>query len=72
MDNGSRVNREIYARFCERLKVKFLGPTHLGMNPKKLSPSECGFWSYLFIVAGFYPIYCGFRRISPGSDAIFA
>ena len=22
MDNGSRVNREIYARFCERLRVK--------------------------------------------------
>ena len=26
--NGtSRVNREIYARFCERLGVKFPGPT---------------------------------------------
>ncbi len=28
MDNGSRVNREVYARFCERLWVKFLGSTH--------------------------------------------
>ena len=25
MGNGSRVNREIYARLCERLGVKFLG-----------------------------------------------
>ncbi len=29
LDNGSRVNREIYARFCESLKVKLLGSTHL-------------------------------------------
>ena len=29
MDNGSRVNREVYARFCERLGVKFPGPTYL-------------------------------------------
>ena len=28
MDNGSRVNREIYARFCERLEVKSLWPTY--------------------------------------------
>src|ERR1700680_3622504 len=27
MDGTSRVNREIYARFCERLGVKFPGPT---------------------------------------------
>jgi hypothetical protein len=26
--NGSRVNREVYARFCERLRVQFPGPTH--------------------------------------------
>ncbi len=30
MDDGSRVNREIYARFCERLEVKSLWPTHQG------------------------------------------
>ena len=29
MDNGSRVNREVYARFCERLGVKSPGPTYL-------------------------------------------
>ena len=29
MANGSRVNREVYARFCERLRVRFPGPTHL-------------------------------------------
>jgi len=29
VDNGSRVNREVYARFCERLGVKFPGPTYL-------------------------------------------
>src|ERR1039457_5558419 len=27
MNGTSRVNREIYARFCERLGVKFPGPT---------------------------------------------
>ena len=29
MDNGSRVNREVYARFCERLGVKSSWPTYL-------------------------------------------
>ena len=29
MDNGSRVNREVYARFCERLGVKSPGPAYL-------------------------------------------
>jgi len=28
MDGTSRVNGEIYARFCERLWVKLAGPTH--------------------------------------------
>ena len=32
MDNGSRVNREVYARFCERLGVKFPRPTYLFMT----------------------------------------
>jgi IS66 Orf2 like protein len=27
LDNKSRVNREIYARFCERLRVKLPGST---------------------------------------------
>jgi hypothetical protein len=27
LDNKSRVNREIYARFRERLRVRFPGPT---------------------------------------------
>ncbi len=27
MDDKSRVNREIYARFCEGLRVKLPGPT---------------------------------------------
>jgi hypothetical protein len=27
LDNKSRVNREIYARFCERLRVRFPGST---------------------------------------------
>jgi hypothetical protein len=27
MNGTSRVNREVYARFCERLGVKFPGPT---------------------------------------------
>ena len=28
LDNGSRMRREPHVRFCERLKVKLLGPTH--------------------------------------------
>jgi len=37
LDNGSRVNREVYARFCERLGVKSPGPTYLvvTINGKK-------------------------------------
>jgi transposase len=27
LDNGSRVNREVYARFRERLRVRLPGPT---------------------------------------------
>jgi hypothetical protein len=27
LDNKSRVNREIYARFCERLRARFPGST---------------------------------------------
>jgi len=33
LGHGSRVNREIYARFCERLKVKSPGPTHQRRKP---------------------------------------
>ena len=29
MDNGSRMTRECHVRFCERLRVKLPGPTHL-------------------------------------------
>lgn len=28
LDDGSRMRREPHVRFCERLKVKLLGPTH--------------------------------------------
>jgi transposase len=28
LDSGSRVNREVPARFCERLGVQFPRPTH--------------------------------------------
>ena len=41
MDNGSRVNREVYARFCERLRVKFLGSTHPYVKVR-------GEWRYLY------------------------
>ena len=40
MDNGSRVNREVYARFCGRLEVKFLRPTRQS------------FWSVAVTLAG--------------------
>ena len=32
MDDTSRVNREVYARFCERLGVKFPGPTRRALD----------------------------------------
>jgi len=41
LDNGSRVNREVYARFCERLRVKFPGSTHPYIKIK-------GKWKYLY------------------------
>src|SRR4051794_14513942 len=33
MAGTSRVNREVYARFCGRLEVKFLRPTRRNWNP---------------------------------------
>ncbi|MGF6658960.1 putative transposase [Paraburkholderia atlantica] len=41
MDNGSRVNREVYARFCERLGAQFPGSTHPYIKLK-------GQWKYLY------------------------
>src|SRR5450756_2344695 len=41
LDNGSRVNREIYARFCERLWVKPPRPTHPYIK-------VAGQWKYLY------------------------
>jgi len=41
LDNGSRVNREIYARFCERLRVKLPGSTHPYIK-------VAGQWKYLY------------------------
>ena len=41
LENGSRVNREIYARFCERLWVKLPRPTH----PYIKVPSQ---WKYFY------------------------
>jgi putative transposase len=38
LDNGSRMRRESHVRFCERFKVKFLGPTH----------QVNGAWKYLY------------------------
>src|SRR5277367_6081092 len=35
-DNGSRVNREVPARFCERLRVRSLGPTLFHISDGKL------------------------------------
>src|SRR6516225_11496152 len=31
LPDGSRVRRELYARFCERLGVRLPGPTHPGI-----------------------------------------
>jgi len=41
LDNGSRVNQEDYARFCERLRVKFPGSTHPYIRVR-------GEWKYLY------------------------
>jgi putative transposase len=41
LDNGSRVNREVYARFCERLRVQVPGSTHPYISVK-------GQWKYLY------------------------
>jgi hypothetical protein len=46
LNGTSRVNREIYARFCERLGVKFPGPTrrtgHLVLHACKRYPQLQG------------------------------
>ena len=47
MGNGSRVNREIYARFCERLRVKFPGPTHQISLPAAADPVEAAIMEQL-------------------------
>jgi len=41
LDNGSRVNREVYARFCERLGAQFPGSTHPYIRVR-------GEWKYLY------------------------
>jgi putative transposase len=41
LDNGSRINREVYARFCESLRVKLPGSTHPYIRVK-------GEWRYLY------------------------
>src|SRR3954469_19640866 len=53
---ASRVNREVYARFCGRLEVKFLRPTRrqppVGPNP----------WRYRLKAAGHAPRAMGRER----------
>ena len=48
LDNKSRVNREIYARFCEGLRVRFPGPTHLA----KSSPQSARDGDFDYYVPG--------------------
>src|SRR5579864_26205 len=43
VDNGNRVNREIYARFCERLEVKLLGSTYQ-WSPQQISGTLKRMW----------------------------
>lgn len=38
LNGTSRVNREIYARFCERLGVQFPGPTRRRAQPGNRHP----------------------------------
>src|ERR1035438_1950714 len=44
MGGTSRVNREVYARFCERLGVKFPRPTRRVGRTRKVSPSLLLYW----------------------------
>ena len=44
MAGTSRVNREVYARFCGRLEVKFLRPT------RRLGTPPCGVWEAVHIL----------------------
>src|SRR4051795_1139104 len=41
LDDGSRMSREVHVRFCERLEVKPLRPTHPYIRVK-------GRWTYLY------------------------
>src|SRR3954468_21215791 len=41
LDDGSRMSREVHVRFCERLEVKPLRPTHPYIRMK-------GRWTYLY------------------------
>ncbi len=41
LDDGSRMSRKVHVRFCERLEVKFLRPTHPYVKVK-------GRWTYLY------------------------
>src|SRR3954469_8700877 len=40
MAGTSRVNREVYARFCGRLEVKFLRPTRRLRTPERKKPAR--------------------------------
>ena len=40
MDNGSRMTRECHVRFCERLRVKLPGPTHLKLMLRAIAVME--------------------------------
>ncbi len=47
MDNGSRMTRVCHVRFCERLKVKLLGPTHLKGNRLQIRLAGAYFTAFL-------------------------
>ena len=49
LSRTSRVNREVYARFCERLAVRFRGPTR--RLPKEDTVGQAIFISALFGLA---------------------
>ena len=63
MDNGSRMTQECHVRFCERLKVKFHGPTYLDGGFQELTRSWESILPILCIWHICYPDFLALRHL---------
>jgi len=72
LDNGSRMTQECHVRFCERLKVKFHGPTYLDVSFEALAILVGGLSIDLCIKGIFYSKFPRFCSISPTTGTIWA